>query len=65
MADSTLIVIATSGQEYPLPGTHWTPEMAVTSLSAVVPGIASMQSEVTDNNGQRIITFRNRSGSKA
>lgn len=64
MATQTVIVISTSGQEYPLPGGHWTPELAVSSLSAVVPGIASMSSEVSESGDTKTIIFRPRSGTK-
>ena len=64
MAAQTIITISTSGAEYPFPGTHWTPEMVVSSLSSVVSGIGSMQSEVTMNGENKNITFRPRSGTK-
>lgn len=60
----TLVVISTSGQEFPLPGTQWTPEQVVASFASSVPGIGSMQSEVTTNGENKTITFRPRTGSK-
>lgn len=64
MATSTLVVIRTTGTEYPLPGTHWTPEMAVATLSPVVPGIASMKSTVTEDGDVKVISFAPRTGDK-
>jgi len=62
---NTIVVIATSGQEYTLPGTTWTPEQVVSVYAASVPGIGSMASEVTtDANGNKTITFRPRTGTK-
>jgi hypothetical protein len=60
----TLVVITTSGQEFPLPGTQWTPESVVTTFQSSVPGIGAMQSEVTEANGNKTITFRPRTGTK-
>ena len=63
--NNTIVVITTSGQEYSLPGTAWTPEQIVNTYAASVPGIGSMASEVETNaNGDKVVTFRPRTGSK-
>jgi hypothetical protein len=63
--NSTIVVISTSGQEYTLPGTTWTPEQVISVYAASVPGIGGMTSEVTTNaNGDKVITFRPRTGTK-
>lgn len=63
--NNTIVVITTSGQEYTLPGTSWTPEQVVNTYSTSVPGIGGMTSEVTnDPNGDKRITFRPRTGTK-
>lgn len=61
----TLVVITTSGQEFPMPGTEWTTEQIVNIYSVQVPGLGSMAAEVTtDSNGDKRITFRPRTGTK-
>jgi hypothetical protein len=61
---STTVIISTSGQEFNLPGTAWTADQVVSSFSASVPGIGSMQSEITMEGENKIITFRPRTGTK-
>jgi hypothetical protein len=60
----TLVVITTSGQEFPLPGTAWTAATVVQSFASSVPGIASMQAEETMNGENKVITFRPKTGTK-
>lgn len=61
----TLVVISSSGAEYPLPGLDWTLENIKTSLASVVPGIASMTTAVVDlPNGDKRITFSQQTGQK-
>lgn len=60
----TLVVITTSGQELPLPGTDWTAATVVQSFAASVPGIASMNSEVSSQGEDKVITFSPRVGTK-
>jgi hypothetical protein len=62
---NTVVVISTSGQSFTMPGTSWTADQIVNTYATSVPGIASMASEVTtDQNGDQVITFRPRTGSK-
>lgn len=61
---STTVIISTSGQEFTLPGTNWTVDQVVSSFSSSVPGIGSMQSEVTTEGENKVITFRPRTGTK-
>ena len=63
--NNTIVNITTSGQEYTLPGTSWTPEQIVNTYAASVPGIGSMDAEVrTNDNGDKVVTFRPRTGTK-
>lgn len=63
--NNTIVVIQTSGQEYTMPGTNWTPEQIVNTYTTAVPGIGSMTSEITtDPNGDKRVTFRPRTGTK-
>ena len=63
--NNTIVVISTSSQEYTLPGTTWTVEQIVSTYASNVPGIASMQADVTtDTNGDKRVTFRPRTGTK-
>jgi hypothetical protein len=64
MAGNTKIIIANSGQEYTLPGTHWTATQVSSTFSDNVPGINSMQSDRTEENGDVVYTFRPRTGTK-
>jgi hypothetical protein len=64
MAGTTKIVIANSGTEYNLPGTHWTANQVASTFADNVPGINSMQSDRTEENGDVIYTFRPRTGTK-
>lgn len=64
MASSTLVVIQTSGAEFPLPGGHWTAALVTQSFADSVPGIGSMVAEVTQNGDQQVITFKPRTGTK-
>jgi len=64
MAGQTKVVVANSGQSYTLPGTHWTSQQVAGAFSDNVPGIASMQSDETMENGDKVFTFRPRTGTK-
>jgi len=64
MAGQTKVVIAQSGQTYTLPGTHWSAQQVTSTFADNVPGIASMQSELTTENGDNVYTFRPRTGTK-
>ena len=64
MANSTIINVTTSGQEFTLPGTAWTAAQVASTFADTVPGIGSMTSEVTTQNGDQVITFRARTGTK-
>lgn len=61
---NTIITVSTSGQEFVLPGTHWTAAQVASTFAESVPGISSMQSEVTTSGEDQLITFRPRTGSK-
>ena len=60
----TLVVITTTGQEFPLPGNTWTPESVVQSFSSSVPGIGAMQATVETSGDNKTITFRPKTGTK-
>lgn len=63
--NNTIVIITTSGQEYSLPGAAWTADQIVNTYATSVPGIGSMQSEVTTrDNGDKVVTFRPRTGTK-
>lgn len=64
MANTTKIIIANSGQEYTLPGTHWTAQQVTATFADNVPGIASMTSDRSEENGDVVYTFRPRTGTK-
>lgn len=64
MAGQTKIIVSNSGQEYTLPGTHWTSAQVASTFSDSVPGISSMTSERTEENGDVVYTFRPRTGTK-
>jgi hypothetical protein len=64
MAGNTKVIISSSGQEYTLPGTHWTAQQVTSTFSENVPGISSMTSERTEDGGDVIYTFRPRTGTK-
>ena len=61
---NTIVIISNSGQEFTLPGTHWTAAQVSATFADSVPGIGSMTSEITNENGDQIITFRPRTGTK-
>lgn len=61
---NTIVIISNSGQEFNLPGTHWTTQQVASTFADSVPGIGSMTSEVTTENGNQVITFRPRTGTK-
>ena len=61
---NTFVYIASSGQEFTLPGTHWTAAQVASTFAESVPGIGTMTSEVTTENGNQVITFRPRTGTK-
>lgn len=61
---NTTVIIASTGQEFNLPGTHWTTEQVVSSFQSSVPNIGSLQAEVTNNGDNKTITFRPRTGTK-
>ena len=62
---NTIVTIVSTGAEYTLPGTQWTVESVVSNFADSVPGIGSMQSEVTTaENGDKLISFRPRTGTK-
>ena len=61
----TKIIIATTGQTYNLPGTSWTATQVASQLSDSIPGLAAMTSTVTtDADGDNVITFTQRTGTK-
>lgn len=64
---STEIVIVPTDTAYSLPG-DWEPSAIVSSYSANIPGLASMQSTVTTetraNGTVKIVTFTQRTGTK-
>lgn len=64
MAGQTKIVVANSGQTFTLPGTHWTATQVAQTFADSVPGIASMQSDESLENGDKVYTFRPRTGTK-
>jgi hypothetical protein len=64
MAGSTKIIIANSGQEYSLPGTHWTAVQVTSTFSDNVPGLSSMQVDRSEENGDVVYTYRPRTGTK-
>ena len=61
---STTVIISNSGQEFNLPGTHWTAAQVTSTFADSVPGIASMTSEVVTEGENKTITFRPRTGTK-
>ena len=62
---STTVIIANTGESYPLPGTHYTSDDIVRNLKAGVPGMASMEvTETEDNEGNITFTFRTKTGTK-
>ena len=63
MADTT-VVIATSGQEFQLPGTDWTVASIKSTFSTNVPGIASMEAREETTEVGKTITFSPRAGTK-
>ena len=64
MAGQTKIIVANSGQEYTLPGTHWTAAQVSATFSDSVPGISGMTNERSEENGDVVYTFRPRTGTK-
>jgi hypothetical protein len=61
----TRIIVGNTGENSTLPGTAWTADQVVAQLQTHIPGLASMSSEVTnDPNGDKVITFRARTGTK-
>lgn len=64
MAGDTKLIITSSGQDYTLPGTHWTAAQLASTFSDSVPGINSMTSERTEDAGDVVYTFRPRTGTK-
>jgi hypothetical protein len=64
MAGNTKVIISNSGQEFTLPGTHWTADQVTATFGDSVPGIASMTSERTVENGDTVYTYRPRTGTK-
>lgn len=60
----TKIVISSSGQEFQLPGTAWTTEQVIASFASAVPGLSSMQANVTESGEDKVITFSPRTGTK-
>ena len=61
----TRIVVATTGESYNLPGISWTPDSIVAQLRDSIPALASMASTVTnDPNGDKVVTFTQRTGTK-
>lgn len=62
---NTIVDISTSGQSFTLPGNHWTTAQVVATFSDSVPGIASMNAEESTNaSGDKVLTFRPRTGTK-
>lgn len=62
---NTIVNISSTGQEFSLPGTHWTDAQIRATYSSSVPGINSMQvNESTGEGGNKIFTYSNRTGSK-
>ncbi len=62
---STIVNIASTGQTFNLPGTHWTEAQVASTFADSVNGIGSMTPETTNAaNGDKIITFRLRTGTK-
>lgn len=63
----TIINVASTDTEYTIPG-DWTPEQIKTNYANDIPGIASMQYEVSvinvDGGQAREITFKPRTGTK-
>lgn len=64
MAGNTKVIIASTSQEYSLPGTHWTAQQVASTFSDNVAGINSMTSERSEEAGDVIYTFRPRTGTK-
>lgn len=62
---ATKIIVATSGASYDLPGTSWTADQVIAQFRDAMPELATMSSEVTtDADGNKVITFRQRTGTK-
>jgi len=61
---NTIVIVSNSGQEFTLPGTHWTAAQVAATFADSVPGISAMTSEVTTEDGNQVITFRPRTGTK-
>jgi len=60
---TTVLEVVSTGQEFSIPG-DYTPEQLVTTYGANVPGLASMQSEVSVSGSTKRVTFRPRTGNK-
>jgi hypothetical protein len=64
MAGQTKVIVATSGNTFTLPGTHWNATQVAQAFSENVPGITGMSVEQTTENGDNVFTFRPRTGTK-
>lgn len=64
MAGRTLVVVQSMGTEYPLPGLHWTVDTVKATFADSVPGINTMDADEATVNGDKVITFRIRTGTK-
>lgn len=61
----TKIIVASTGFETTLPGDAWTLAQIISNFTDTVPGIANLQaSDERNPAGDRVITFRPRTGTK-
>lgn len=61
---NTIVTISTSGQEFPLPGTHWTVAQVQSAFADNVAGIGSMIGTATTQGEDQLISFSPRTGTK-
>lgn len=61
---NTIITISTSGQEFTLPGTHWTVSQVQSTFADSVAGIGSMVGTATTQGEDQVISFSPRTGTK-
>ena len=59
----TIVVVASTGQEFNLPGIK-TVEQVKALYGSDIAGLANMDAAVTEEDGDTVITFTTRSGTK-
>lgn len=61
--ETTNFTVVSTGQSFSVPGS-WDAGQIVNMYSATIPGLASMDSSVSEEGSVRTITFRPRTGTK-